>query len=97
MRTKKNTMTKKRVQIKLNDFNPDKKEIGTMWTAMMDVKNHLDRKEQNFFLDSDCELVFTNRQMLAVLGEMFVLRVSVDALQEKVFPHDKEVVDYVPE
>ena len=91
----KNT-TKKRVQIKMNDFNSDKREIETLWTAMMDAKNQLDRKEQNFFLDSECDLVFTNRQMLAILGEMFVLRVSVDALQEKVFPQDKEPA-YVPE
>lgn len=86
----KNTMTKKRVQIKLNHFNPDKREIETMWTAMMDAKNHLDRKEQDFFLDTPCDLALTNRQMLAVLSELFILRVSVDALQDKVFPNGKE-------
>ncbi len=87
-------MTK--IQIKINDFNPDKREIESMWTALMDVKNHLDNKEQSFFLDSECGLVFTNRQMLAILGEMFILRVSVDALQEKVFPQNLEA-NYVPE
>ena len=90
-------MTKKnRVEIKLNNFNPDKREVEAMYTAMMDAKNHLDRKEQDFFLDTDTDLRFTNRQVLAILGELFGLRVSVNALQEKVFPNDKES-KYVPE
>ena len=66
-----------------------------MYTAMMDAKNHLDRKEQDFFMDTETDLRFTNRQMLAILGELFVLRVSVDALQEKVFPGERES-KYVP-
>lgn len=87
---KKTIAKKRRVQIKLNNFNPDKREVEAIYTALMDAKNHLDRKEQDFFLDEECGIAFTNRQLLAIVGELFVLRVSVDALQEKVFPGAKE-------
>lgn len=90
-------MSKKQpVKIKLHNFNPDRREVETMYTALMDAKNHLDRNEQDFFLDSECDHAFTNRQLLAILGELFGLRVSVNALQEVIFPNGMET-KYVPE